>query len=261
VKLPEGWKSDWSKHQVEISAGSTTAVMVQISLPHTVPIVFESNRLEVTVEHDGQTFTEKFGLNGAQVWRVFGPFWDNVIDIPQEELGKHYAGAFDLSGSDASTDFLRQYHLNVTVDQSKDYVATASSERRREPNLPPKGEGKVVSIREDLFSVSDLVGFQGPCVVYAERRLYSPEEQVVCIQIGASDAYRLWINGEEVSRAEGVDWWTAENKHHSGIKLKKGENQVVMKCIRQAESARYSIIYSRGITMTEHVWDLGSVVG
>jgi hypothetical protein len=234
---------------------------LQITLPDTVPVVNESNRIEVTVQHGDQTITESFGLNGAQVWRVWGPFWDNVIDIPQEELGKHYAGAFDLSGSDAATDFLRQYHLNVTVDQSKDYVVATSSEGRREPNLPPKREGKVVNIREDLFSVADFIGYQGPCAVYAERRLYSPEEQVICIQVGASDAYRLWVNGEEVSRSENADWWTAENKHHSGIKLKKGENQVVMKCIRQAESARYSIIYSHGITMTEHVWDLGSVVG
>lgn len=260
VTLPEGWTADWTERRVTLSDSCPAEMALRVSLPETVPVVFEANRVQVTVQYSDQTLTESFGLNGAQVWRVWGPFWDNVVDIPQEELGKHYGHAFGPSGTDAHVDLMRQYHLNVMVHPQKDYLAFACGAGSREPDRLPAGEGRLVSIREDLFSVADLVGYQGPCVIYMERRLYSPEEQTVSLQVGASDAYQLWINGEEVSRADSVEWWTAENKHHSVIWLRKGENSVVMKCIRQGESARYSLIYSRGTTMTEHVWDLGSVV-
>ena len=63
-----------------------------------------------------------------------------------------------------------------------------------------------------------------------------------------------------MSRSDRVDWWTAENRHHSGVKLRKGENRVVMKCVRRGETARFSVFFSRGITMADHVWDLGSYV-
>ena len=262
VELPEGWTADWTETRARVPASSSAEVALRVTLPDTLPLVHEANRIGVTARSgDRPVRRESFGLNGAQVWRVWGPYWDNVVDIPHEELGRGYDHAFAAWQGDAFVDALRQYHLNVTVDPDRNYLAAEGDDAiRSEPELLPDGGGKLVSIREDLFSVADLVGFQGPCAVYAERRLYSPEDQEVCVQVGATDAYRLWVNGQEVSRSDRVDWWTAENRHHSGVKLRKGENRVVMKCVRRGETARFSVFFSRGITMADHVWDLGSYV-
>ncbi len=253
LSIPEGWESDWAAREICVAPGGDALVDVTISVPRSVGLLHEKNLLSVTLTSCGVELTHRFGLNGAVVWRVYGPFWENHATLPVEALGISYYQHFTTPEGEHPSDVVRQYHLNSLADDSKEYVGEGNP-------LRPVGDSVIANTFEDLFSVRDLVGFQGPCVVYAERRLHCPEERTVHIQIGHTDAYRLWVNGEEISHVKNADWWTGENRHKEGIHLKKGENHVLLKCSRHGQAAEYSLMFTENGQCSNHFYDMGSYI-
>ncbi|QGQ94133.1 ADP-ribosylglycohydrolase family protein [Paenibacillus psychroresistens] len=247
VLLPEGWTTDWQEESIFLRKYESISKNISISIPTDLSILSEKNT--ITVECG--CYQEKFGLNGAQIWRVFGPYWDNYLELPPTELGEWYYPHIKAETEDLTTDLVRQFHLNTKADLNKAYL--------QEPEFTEDALHNVVNISEDLFSVSDMIGFQGPCVVYAERLIYSKEDQEVSLIIGHSDAYKLWLNGELLSEADQVDWWTAENRHLTHLQLKKGQNRLLLKCHRHGKDAQYSLIFTQlGKSFPKHITDLGS---
>ncbi|MBP3961779.1 ADP-ribosylglycohydrolase family protein [Paenibacillus lignilyticus] len=243
VDLPDGWQSDWTSQHIVLQPGEIKSVTLTVSVPEQVSYLSEKNLL--TAAFGGATFI--FGLNGAQVWKVFGPFWENHIELPRTELGEWYYGAFKGT-RDEIADLTRQFHLNTKADATKDYRSLVDPQDYR-----------FVNVTEDLFSVSDLIGFQGPCVVYAEREIELPEDREVNIIFGHTEAYRLWINDQLISETDHHDWWTAENRHHSEVKLRQGRNKIVLQAIRRGRHADYSLIFTElGQSFPHHITDLGS---
>ncbi|MCD9025015.1 ADP-ribosylglycohydrolase family protein [Cohnella silvisoli] len=247
LEVPEGWISDWQPRTLRLDANGIS-VPITFTVPESLTLLQECNRMKLQLSGDGQSYAYEFGLNGAQVWKIYGPFWENAVSFRPTELGEWYSKQdLGFANPDHSVDAVRQYHLNAVVDSDKDYLAD-------------QPEYKLVNLREDLFSVSDFFGYQGPCVAYAERRLHCPEDREVHVMVGHTDGYRLWINDEEISASDERDWWTAENKHHRGIKLRKGENRIVLKCIRRGASAEYSLIFSEKGSCMPQQYDYGSYI-
>lgn len=247
LTLPEGWTADWQEAQVSLNPNESISKIITLTVPAELAILSEKNT--ISVECGG--YTENFGLNGSMIWRVFGPYWDNYLELPYTELGEWYYGHIKAETEDLTTDLVRQFHLNTKADLNKVYLP--------EPQLAGETLNKTVNIYEDLFSVSDMIGYQGPCVVYAERLIHSEIEQEVSLILGHSDAYKLWLNGELISESDQVDWWTAENKHLTQLKFKKGQNRVLLKCHRHGKDATYSLIFTQlGKSFPKHITDLGS---
>jgi len=257
ASVPAGWQANWNRRDVQLTAGEEKEFELAVTVPATVEVLRENNRL--TFEFAG--FSASFGMNGAQIWKVYGPFWENHLDLPRTELGEWYYAHIEGAGPDEIADVSRQFHLNTKADPTKAYIpepgtADAANEGAAEH------EYVVANVTEDLFSVSDLIGFQGPCVVYAIRDVYSAVEQEVNLLFGHTDGYKLWLNGELVSEASHTDWWTAENRHVTGLRLRQGRNQIMLKCVRTGKSAEYSLVFTNpGTTFPHHVDDLGSYSG
>ena len=245
LTIPEGWESDWSPRTLRLTDDGVS-IEVAFRLAEGLTLLQECNRMELTLTGSGKSYSYTFGLNGAQIWKVYGPFWENAVRFAPTELGEWYSAQnLGLEDPDISTDAVRNYHLNAVADPERDYLSDSPSYR-------------LANIKEDLFSVSDLFGYQGPCVAYAERLLYCPEDREVHLLVGHTDAYRIWINGELVSESDKREWWTAENKHHRGIRLNKGSNKILLKCIRHGKEAEYSLIFSEKGSCMPQQFDHGS---
>jgi ADP-ribosylglycohydrolase len=241
--LPPGWTASWTRRDVAVPPTGTMVVPLAISVDGAVPELNECNLLELRLGSGG---SHRFGLNGAQLWRVWGPFWEQHVVMPPLVLGEGYGQHLVCLPGACPTDLMRQVHLNVAVDGELAY--------------PLDGEARTVAVREDRFAVEDVVGCQGPCVVYLERQLTSAVARDVHLCIGHSDAYTLWLDGQLLDHQDGCDWWTAENRHLGPIHLRAGVTRLRLRLVRRTHSAWFSLMWMDRPTMGVQVHDLGSRV-
>lgn len=252
--IPHGWQVTLMSVNLALEPGVTTWE-VEVTVPADIPVLNERNLFRVQLS-SGTEYT--FGIVGASVWEVFGPFWQNIVDMPKLECQESYRSHIPGNSKDEQADYGRTYHLNTRVDPDRDYMTLGEL-------LGPKitgdaaKEGQVVCLYEDLMSMNEAVGFQGPCAVYMVRRMISPEDRTLGVLVGHTDAYKLWINGELISRRDNVDWWTAENAHIHGVKINEGENTIVVEMIRRSAEAKLSILFVKSGSCSEHYYDFASV--
>ncbi len=248
VEGPSGWRiAPESRIPVDLPARGTASCFLSIEAPEDPDRLPERNEFRVSLSTEGHPAAEyRFGVVGAALWEVFGPFWENVVEVPPLGPGESYMGHVAQGNSDESTDRLRTYHLNTVASLDRAYLPLPE-ERNGGATTDVAYEGRVVSVYEDKFSVNDLVGFEGPCVVYAVRRFESPEDRTVMALIGHTDAFVLWVNGREIARRDTVDWWTAENVHVSGVELRRGSNTVVVRLVRRSARADFSLVFAKGV--------------
>jgi hypothetical protein len=259
LSIPDGWTADSLNADIVVPAGGIASWDVAITVPADIDVLQEKNLMQATFSANGIEPVEyQFGLLGASVWKVFGPFWQNVVEMPPLKLKESYYAHIPGGTKDEYADNGRQYHLNVTVDPAREYMTMDEITGKTLVSGDPAKEGALVNCYEDLISVSDLVGFQGPCAVYAVRRMISPEDRKLCIQVGHTDAYKLWINGDLVSERDSIDWWTAENAHIHEFPMRQGVNEIIVKLIRRGAHAGFSLTFTRASSCSPQYYDFAS---
>ncbi|HNT34303.1 MAG TPA: ADP-ribosylglycohydrolase family protein, partial [bacterium] len=256
--LPEGWLADTRKRNLHLIPGSAVSWEVDVAAPGNLDSLNETNILRVEWQPlNEEPVSHQFGLVGAAVWEVFGPFWQNNVEIPSLKKGESYYAHISGTDNNDRADQVRTYHLNTTVDLDRDYMSLEDLLTHGIAG-DPATEPRVYNAFEDKISVSNLVGFQGPCVVYLVRRMFSPHARSLGVQIGHTDAYRLWINERLVSKSDSVDWWTPENVHLLDFHIRKGLNTIVWKLIRRTGEAYFSLNFTKGGPCTDHYCDFAS---
>ena len=216
--------------------------------------------MHLTYALDGKEYGYDFGLSGAAAWKVTGPIWKTDPECTTEALLAvpnywHLFGGVQHDGD--STDVVRRFHLNFAPDTDTAYLT--EEELFRAPDQNGKYVEEVFVQEQDSFTMDDLFGFKGPCTAYLSRILLCPEDMEVCVQVGHSAPFALWINGEKIAERKTCDTWTAENVHVQGVKLKKGENRIVLRLTRVNADAKYNLIFSKGPTCATHYVCMGSV--
>ena len=255
----DGWGTQ-TAHGIGISAGASLEIPLEFSVDADARELYEKNLVHVSYTLDGTEYGYDFGLSGAAVWKVTGPIWKTDPECTTEALEKvpNYWHLFaDVQHEGDSNDVVRRFHLNFAPDTDTEYVTEDELFCAPDPN--GKYVEEVFVQAEDSFTMDDLFGFKGPCTAYLSRVLLCPEDMTVCVQIGHSAPFALWINGELIAERKTCDTWTAENVHVQGIKLKKGENRVVLRLTRVNADAKYNLIFSKGPTCATHYVCMGSV--
>ena len=97
-----------------------------------------------------------------------------------------------------------------------------------------------------------------PCVVYMVRDVYAPEDMTVCMQVGHSDVFRLWKDGDLLAYSDITENWTPENIHKLDITLHKGLNRFVVKLARTNGTTDFSIMFTEKGACTKMISSLGS---
>jgi ADP-ribosylglycohydrolase len=259
--LPKGWIIESQQQEFTLDINEVKTLNYLVSVPSDLDMLYDRNIIQLTMTENAEKLSEyALGIAGAAVWKMYGPFWDNRVNIPHINYWERYGTYIHGKDENEKLDLRRSYHLNAVADIDKEYLNEPElTPQKKDDFIPPSVKGKIVNTYTDRFSVNELTGLEGPCIIYLERLLYSPEERNVGIQVGNSDPYKLWINGELLSWENGSDWCTNENRHFHDIKFKKGLNRIVVKLSRKSQKAVFSLIFSRGgATMKEHFIDFAS---
>ena len=238
-------------------------IPLTVTVPATIPVLPETNLYTLSYTAAGNDRTYTFGLVGATLWKAIGPIWRTDPVCTTEKLQKvpNYWHLMDpgyrYKGS--STDIVRRFHLNMAVDTTTPYLSEEDLLKPLDPTADTRYEETLFAQREDSFRLDDVYGFSAPSVCYLVRELVSPADETVCVQMGHSAPFALYINGRLICERDTCDTWDAENLHVAGVSLKKGVNTVVLRLTRVNADAKYSLIFSEGETCATHVTHYASV--
>lgn len=249
-----------TSHGIGLSEGKRIELPLTFSVPADARRLCEKNLVHVSYALDGKEYGYSFGLSGAALWKVTGPIWktDPVCTTEALLAVPNYWHLFAGVQHDGdANDVVRRFHLNFSPDTDTEYLSEEALFRA--PDHNGKYVEEVFVQEQDSFTMDDLFGFKGPCVAYLSRVLLCPEDMEVCAQIGHSAPFALWINGQKIAERKCCDTWTAENVHVQGVKLKAGENRIVLRLTRVNADAKYNLIFSKGPTCATHYVCMGSV--
>ena len=257
--------ADITAFDVVVPANGEAMVPLTFFLPKDVEKVYDKNMVNVVANSNGQTVLEaKFGICGATPWKLCGPFWRTEPFTNTDNIMAHIDAAFpykelmDESSHEGNLcDNKRHFHLNFEADTELQYVSDeALFTPVSDDYASPVYEECLVNTPQDSFKLDDFFGFKGPCTAYLSKIIVMEEEKEYFLQIGYTSPFKLYINGELVAERNRCDNWTAENVHLDQIKLKKGENKIVLRATRMNSDAKYNITFSKGWTCATHVTGL-----
>ena len=231
---------------IDVKAGEEMLLGVRVSVEKSAPVLRKSNVIEIKIG----THTDTFGLMGAMVWKVYGPFLMNNVDLT-DVVPAHvpYGSYIKAEAGISHYDTMRDYHLSTFADIEREFADESLPFYDVKPDGSLACEPEIFYTGADLFDISDFCGYTGPHTQYLVSVLVSPEEREIELAVGNTAPFKLWLNGEFVGKSDKNAWWTCENRHFY-VNLKKGENTLVLKCAKQTESAKYSVIPKR----KDEVW-------
>ncbi len=243
-----------------LPAGGADTRVLTVAIPEDLEILPETNLYTVTLTDPAGTqapITHTFGLVGATPWKAIGPIWKTDPPCTTEELRKvpNYWYLMKTNGlyKGDPTDIVRRFHLNMAVDTATPYLTATELFAPLDPNVDTRYEECLFSQREDSFRMEDIYGFSGPSVCYLVRDLISSADETVCVQMGHSAPFALYINGTLICERRNCDTWDAENVHVQNVPIQKGDNRVVLRLTRVNADAKYNLIFSEGATCATHI--------
>jgi len=219
---------------VTIQPGETIEVPVAvISQEESILSDNETEVFTIHVSDDVEELKICFGLCQGIRYQVYGPFWENVVTIPRLKSDESY---YKYLGDN---DEIREYHLNMTCDFGKEYIP--EGDYLKQKNF--KGFYKDVILTNSRFCVSDLFGFEGPCVAYMSRTITCKENMNCMLYVGKSDKIKIWLNNNLILHDEKYEYCSCENKHIFPVHLTKGQNQLLIKIARSSHEAVFSLLF------------------
>ena len=236
---------------------------ISIAVSREIPVLMEKNIIHCTITlENGDVYRQAFGVVGAQIWKVYGPFWENTSYAPPPRAMESYYQSLPAGNSESeSLTILRQFHLNMKADWKKEYL---EEQLLGNAILPqdliddPTYKGFIVYIRKDKFSFEDFMSNTMPCVVYLVRDVYAETEKTVNLQVGHCDVFRVWHDGNLLAYSDCVEHWTPENIHVKNVHLHRGCNRFVVKAARSSSVSDFSMMFTKGGPCTDIITELGS---
>ncbi len=247
-----------------VGAGETVAKSFEAKMPADAKIISDTNTVTLKYGFKGAEKTYEFGIVGAMPWKVIGPIWRTDPICTTEMLidaDMKYDNILNKIKRDGHRyDVKRGFHLNFAIDTDSEYMSHDACFAPLDTNdLSTKYEEDVFYQKEDSIRFSDLCGLRGPSVIYLARELVCPEDRTVCIMIGQSAPFALWINGEKLAERKNCDAFDFENVHLADVKLSKGVNKVLLRLTQVNDDAKYSLTFSRRATCGIHYTDMAAV--
>ena len=230
LEVPEGWRAS-EPHIVSLAPGEERGYRFRVT-PPAEGVLWDRNMLRARLCAGGRSWVREFGLCGSKYWRVLGPYW-------------RPRGPFE---DEASLD--------------EEYVDEGMIEEGRELELFQRARG--LNSPTDKLPLDEHFPLPGEYCIYLLHRLYCPSEREVDVYVGAAGDVRVWLNGEVVCEGRGRCVWSPL-MYRARVRLREGENRLVVKYVKKARSAELSVgFYRENVERRPgySVWqvDLGSVL-
>ena len=255
---PRGFETEISERSVTAGGGNTASFTVRVRMDGDVRTVNETNLFTLTATDGSARAERKFGVVGKTVYTMFGPFWENNIEIDLGDNSRHYNSFFEYGSEQDFADALRFYHLNMRTDPDKEYMTLGEIGENAPDRERYERNGREVGVCGDIVRLSDITSFYGPCTVYLKRTVVLEKRTEFRVHIGYSDAYRMYLNGKLVSERKDEQNWTPENVHLIPVALEAGENTIVLRLCRRGGGDKFSLTFLEFRDCPPHVAALNS---
>lgn len=243
--------------EVAVPQGERCSFPLTVTMDEGRTLICEKNRITLTAEGAGAAAQCGIGVIGKTPYRLYGPFWENIVEVPPLAVGESYYGKIPGATDEEYADNVRCYHLNTRVSVGRDYISEAEMTASG-PKADYEKEGRLVFAEGDNVYFNQICPFDGQCAVYLRRTLVLDEAMTVNLQIGHTDAFRLWLNGELLTGREEPESWTPENVHLKKLALEKGENTLVVELIKRAQDAKFTLTFLTNDNAPKHIVGLKS---
>lgn len=222
---------------LKLCAGETQRICMSVSAAESERLP-DSNKLTLTYSYNGKQVKKGFGFAGKARWKIYGPFWKNIVQVPPLKQGESYWSYFSYDTEEKLFDSIRHYHMNTLPDTSvgiKEYAKT---------------EARTVDIGIDEVRLGEYEHFTGQAVYWLETAFYSEkQDEIGGIQIGYEDDFQFYLNGEMLAERTGGNMYTPENVHLFRVKVQKGINRIAVKLVRRRKQTKFSYnLLSAGVT-------------
>ena len=181
-------------------------------------------------DNNGEQARRVFGLAGAWVFKVYGPYFDPMRSVEDPRYPPCHGEGCLLPTLEAMVNnevFLHKAYLNEqNLVQGEPF-----------PDEEPLG---YLNAYEDLIPLDDMMGMSGQVCCYLETDVYFEKETEAWMVIGHSDAYQLFLNGRELIARDEIRLWTPYNSTVR-TSFKAGRNHLVIKVLRRTDAFRFSI--------------------
>jgi len=219
--------------EVTIAAGTCASIPIRVC--HLDKTRILDGEL-INAEFLGCTYD--FGFAAATPWQVYGPYWANVVTVPQVDLcGEHYQDFISSAGFLNRSTAIRNYHLNMRAGLDVvglDETALACGTLPMPPHT-------VIQAVDDLIPVDDAFGFQGPAVFYLVSEFITDKSLTGFISLGHSCPIVFYLDGRELVRAEHAAYRTPENLNLESFELSPGKHRVMIKVARESDRVTLSV--------------------
>ena len=174
---------------------------------------------------DGQgEVVHAFGLGGARVWRVYGPYFD-MYDTIAHANNPHVNA--DGSPRPPTTDSWNQY---ARLDKA--YLDEGRLAREEIPEELPA----TIEVGEDYLDAADIAGFTGQAVFYLVRELVCADEREIAFHITTIAPHAVWFDGKELARRAHPQEISLQDGHTGPMPVGPTPKRLVVKVARQADA-------------------------
>lgn len=231
---PEGWSILAKEFSIVLGSGQARRIEDRLYTLPSLKVLRGTNLLSASLlDGEGRERARaSFGVAGASVWNLAGPFFealDKEDDVP---------GYPSPHGPGCNLPTL-ECMVNNAAFLDKAYL----DESRLEEAIL-EGDHVVLNAYEDLLPIDESVTYAGQACFYLCQRVFSPEAREAWVVMGNNDGYRLWLNGELAHEKDENRLWTPYN-NFTLVRLRKGENSVVLKLLRRTEELKFSIAFRK----------------
>jgi ADP-ribosylglycohydrolase len=223
TQIPEGWNISKNHIPVSIKPYEVEEIILCFEVGDQIKELADKNILRVSFGE----ITKDFGICGANVWSVIGPYFEAMEKEDPAGLPSPHGEGCDLPTLECM--------VNNAVYLEREYINEEDFAQEFAVN-----DVEYINAYEDLLPLDEAFTFKGQGCLYLKQVIDSPEDRDVWVVIGNNDGFVLWVNQDEVFKKDEIRLWTPYNNYQI-VHMKKGKNEIILKLLRRTESLKFSI--------------------
>lgn len=238
--LPEFWHADWIAKEVTVNAHSKLWISNTIDTYNTAIVCLKARNI-LKLSFKEQEYL--FGIAGASIWSVFGPFFEALVKEDPRDLPKPHPEGCILPNLECM--------VNNAAYLGNDYPVSVESLVE-------------MNAKEDILPFDELFPFfTGQGCLYAKQEFLSPDDRDVWLVVGNNDGCKVWVNDVLVLEKDEIRLWTPYNNSNL-VHLQQGKNTIWVKLLKRTENLKFSIAFRlyEGVHFHRKRWivDMDSLV-
>lgn len=233
VEIPARLTCSCTGGTLSLAPGEAVTVEIQVA-PQPGP-VWDKNLMTLNWEgKDGAKRAYTFGLGGARLWRVYGPYFDMWDTSKNAVCPYNHDGIFTFpQDGDSWNHYARLDHP---------YLDEARLLKEDIPEEMPEQ----IQVGEDYMEGSQIAGFRGQACFYLVRELVAEEPRDVAFHITGNAPLAVWFDGKELARRERAKEISLQDGWVGPMQVGPKPKRLVLKIARQIDALSLCTVAAGG---------------